>query len=660
MMPRSFCLVGAGEIMHVKLWGVVVLLSGSVVFAQGPSSRQVEWPYVGGDQANSKFSPLTEINADNVKGLTVAWKWNHGEGPREDYKTVPGNFENTPLMVGGTLYVTTPYNNIAALDATTGKELWRFDTEAYKMGQIPGTGFKHRGAAIWRDGSKVRVFVNSRTKLFALDGATGKPIQSFGNGGWVSMVRGFPGGKVKEEQVTQGSWPVVYRDLVIVGHAVPDRYQLMRDAPGVVEAFNARTGKLAWVFNIIPQAPDDFGADTWGNESWRFTGHANVWAPMTLDDKRGLLFLPTSTPSSDNYGGRRPGANLLAESLVCVDANTGQRKWYFQTVHHGLWDYDNPSPPNLVTITVDEKRIDAVVQVTKQGFAFVFDRVTGKPVWPIEERPVPTDSNVPGEQVWPTQPFPTRPPAFTPQGVSLEDANDLSAEIHAMAIEEMKKYRIGPLFTPPSLEGTLKRPTSTGGANWGGAAFDATTGYLFVRAQNGISIDRVGRNDGSDPFTDVEYSNAFGDRGGGGTGNRLNGIPMIKPPYATLTAIDLNKGDIAWQKPVGEGSPAIRKNPFVKDVVLPDRLGSDSKGGAILTASGLLFIGGGDKYLYAFDKMSGREVWRGELPYANTATPMTYRTKAGQQFIVVATGSSTENALVAFSLNGQPASTRQQ
>jgi quinoprotein glucose dehydrogenase len=641
--------------MKVRLWGLLVLMSGAVLAAQGTPSRQVEWTSVGGDPGNAKSSPLSEINAGTVQRLKVAWTWNHGEKQLEEYGTVPGNFENTPLMIDGVLYVTTPYNNVAALDATSGKELWRFDTEAYKMGQIPGTGFKHRGAAAWRDGNRWRIFLNSRTKLYALDAQTGKPISSFGTGGWTSLTKGFPGGKVKDEQVTQGSPPVVYKDLVIVAHAVPDAYQLQRDAPGIVQAFNARTGKLVWVFNIIPQAPDDFGAETWGNESWRFTGHANVWAPMTVDAQRGLLYLPTSTPSSDSYGGRRPGMNLLAESLVCVDANTGQRKWFFQTVHHGLWDYDNPSAPNLVTINVDGKRIDAVVQVTKQGYAFVFDRVSGKPVWPIEERPVPVDTDVPGEQPWPTQPAPTKPPAFTPQGVSLEDANDLTPEIHQMALDEMKQYRIGPLFTPPMLGGTLKRPTSTGGANWGGAAFDAATGYLFVRAQNNTTVERVGKNDGSNKNVDVEYSNQFASRG---RGSRLNGIPLVKPPYATLTAIDLNKGDIAWQKPVGEGSPGIRNNPLLKDVKLPDRLGSDSKGGAIVLASGLIFVGGGDGYLYAFDKMTGNEVWRGKLPYANAATPMTYRTKAGEAFIVVATGSGSENALTAFSLGEQAAPSR--
>ena len=633
--------------MRLRVASLVILASGSLLVAQSPASRQVEWPYVGGDQGNSKYAQLADINTDNVQRLHIAWQWQHGEGRRDDYNTVPGNFETTPLMVDGVLYVTTPYNNVAALEAATGKELWRFDGEAYKLGQIPGTGFKHRGAAIWRDGSRLRVFLNSRTKLFGLDGKTGKPVPSFGTNGVVSLTRGFPK-RITEDQISQGSPPVVYKNLVIVAHAVPDRYQLKNDPPGIVQAFDARTGKLMWVFNIIPQAPDDFGADTWGNESWRFTGHGNVWAPMTVDAARGLLYLPTSTPSSDFYGGRRPGANLLAESLVCVDAATGARKWYFQMVHHGLWDYDNPSAPNLATITVNGRRIDAVIQVTKQGFAYVFDRVTGAPIWPIEERPVSTDSDVPGEQPYATQPFPTKPPAFSPQGVSLDDANDLTPAIKALAVEEMQKFRIGPLFTPPSLMGTLQRPTTGGGANWGGAAFDQATGYLFVRAANGVTNNRIGQNDGSDKFVDVEYSNQFAARG---AGSALGPIPIVKPPYATLTAIDLNKGELAWQTPVGEGSPAVRNHPLLKDVKLPDRLGSDSKGGAIVTAGGLVFVGGGDKYLYAFDKMTGREVWRGALPYANAATPMTYRTRTGQQFIVVATGTAADSALVAFTLD---------
>ena len=653
----------------------LVTVSMTVPLAQ---SRQVEWLYYGGDQGGSKYSTLTDVTPGNVQQLQIAWQWKHFDVNMEKYGTTPGQFEAVPLMIDGVLYVTTPYNNIAALDAETGKELWRFDGEGYKLGQLlSASGWKMRGTAVWRDRGKPYILLNSRSHLFKLDAQTGKPVPDFGSQGFVSITDGLP--RISDERhYTQSSPPVIYKDLVIMGSQIPDRVQIA-DPVGQVQAINARTGKRAWVFSVIPQSSSDAGAESWDNESWRRTGHGNVWAPMALDEARGLIYLPTTTPSSDYYGGQRPGANLFAESLVCLDANTGKMKWHFQTVHHGLWDWDIPAQPNLVTITVDGKRIDAVAQVTKRGDTFVFDRVTGRPIWPIVERPVDTRSDVPGEKVYPTQPFPTRPPAFVPQGVLLEDANNLTPEIKALAEAEIKRFRYGPIFTPPSLDGTWQRPTTSGGANWGGAAFDAETGFLYVRANNGTSTSRVGKNDGTDPLVDVDYAYTFGRAGGGGRGAArgargggnpepgddagaagrgrgaatagLRGLPVISPPYAVVVAIDLNKGEIAWKAPLGEGPASIRNNPLLKGVALPERLGNaNNHGGVLVTRSGLVFCAAGDGYLYGFDKKTGKEIWRGQLPFPQGANPMSYRTKSGKQFIVLSTGTGEDNALVAFAL----------
>lgn len=622
-----------------------IALAAVAVQAQ-PAGRAGEWAHYGGDPGGLKYSPLTEINRENVAALEVAWQWRTGEQPFEDLGTFPGAFQATPLMIDGVLYVSTPYNRVAALDAATGRELWTYDPKAYDDGQpASGQGFVHRGVAAWRDGDALRIFINSRHRLISLDASTGERVASFGDGGEIDLSEGllWP---INKRHYANTSPPVVYRDLVIVGSGVGDRLMYRYDPPGDVRAFHARTGKLVWTFHTIPQA-GEFGNETWEQDSWKFTGHTNVWAPMTLDAERGLVYLPVSTPSNDYYGGRRPGANLFAESLVCLDAATGERKWHFQIVHHGLWDYDPPAPPNLVTIRVGGRRIDAVVQLTKQGFAFVFDRVTGEPVWPIEERPVP-QSDVPGERSWPTQPFPTAPPAFTPQGVTLDDAFDLTPELRAAAQAEMKRFRMGPLYTPPSIEGTLTRPGVWGGANWGGGGVDPDTGMLYLKTVGLGNVFRIQKRDPEAPTdrpgeVDADYVNR------GASALFMDGLPLFRPPYAHVVAIDLHRGTLAWSEPFGD-MPVVRERLEALGVTPPEKLGAQGPAGLVVTKGGLLFVGGGDHAFHALDTASGRELWAAPT-LETTGTPMTYAT-GGRQFVVVATGRGSDATLVAFALAG--------
>jgi len=615
-----------------------------------PDLRPMEWPFYGGDQAGTKFSPLADVNTANVAKLTAAWEWTNGEKALENFGTRPGNFQTTPLMIDNVLYLSTPYNRVVALNPETGAQLWAFDPKAYEDGQPPnGTGFVHRGVAAWRDaanGNALRIFINSRYRLFAIDAKTGRPVESFGSHGSIDLSEGLVWA-INKKHYTNTSPPVIYKDLIILGNGVGDRLVYRNDPPGDIRAFDARSGRQRWSFHTIPQ-PGEVGNDTWGSDSWSYTGHTNAWPPMTLDAERGLLYVPLGTPSNDFYGGRRPGANLFAESLVCLDANTGARKWHYQIIHHGLWDYDNPAPPNLVTINVDGRRIDAVVQLTKQGFAFVFDRVTGRPVWPIEERPVPA-SDVEGEHAWATQPFPTKPPAFTEQGVTLDDAFDLTPELKAAAQAELKKYRIGPLFTPPSVQGTVQRPGLIGGANWGGAAFDARAGVLYFKTTNQANVGRVGKPDRTSANPRASEVDAEFTRVGDTNAEFMNGLPLLKPPFGHLVALDLNRGTIKWRVPFGD-SPSLRRHPALAGVTLPAVLGTAGAPGVLATAGGLVFAGGGDLAFHAVDAASGAELWKMALPRRANATPMTYRSAGGRQFVVIATGGGEDAALVAFAV----------
>jgi len=600
-----------------------------------------DWPVYGYDSGGSRYSPLDQVNRANVTRLQLAWTWKTGEKRLDEFKTFPGVFEVTPVYVDGTLFLSTPYNRVVALDPENGQEKWAYDPKAYAEGQVPnGTGFVHRGVALWRDAGsgKRRVLMNSRSHLIAIDAQTGKPVQSFGDNGVVNLIQGLRW-EVNPQQYTNTSPPLIYKDLVIVGNGVADRLVYKKDPPGDVRAFDARTGKLVWTFHTVPQK-GEFGIETWGEGSDQYTGHTNVWAPMTLDESRGLLYLPVSTPSNDFYGGARPGQNLFADSLVCLDARTGRRKWHAQSVHHGLWDYDMPSPPALVTIRPHGKNLDAVVQLTKQGFAFVFDRVTGEPVWPIEERFVPA-SDVSGEHAWPTQPFATRPPALTPQGVTENDVFDLTPELKAEALAELKKYRFGPLFTPPSIRGTVMLPGIIGGANWGGSAFDSESGLLYVKTSNTAAIARLVR---PDPPSDAEYV-----MGGNAGATFHDGLPLLKPPYGHLTAINLNTGEIAWHVPFGDDA-RLRAHPALAKAQLPAKLGAAGAQGVIVTKGGIVFAGGGDTAFHAIDKTNGADLWTYPLPVRTGATPMTYLSPAGRQFILIAAGSGEDAALYAFTL----------
>jgi quinoprotein glucose dehydrogenase len=629
---------------------VVLCLLGSSLLSIPPQEPDGEWRSYGGDAANSHYSRLTQINKDNVTQLRIAWEWKTGEAAMPQYGVAPAAFQASPLMMDDVLYLPTPYQRGVALNAETGKEIWNYDPHVYEMGNgLSGGGFlgwsKLRGVATWTDGKQQRIFLTSRGSLAALDAKTGEPVSQFGQEGIVDLTEHLIW-KTKKIDYNNTSPPVVFKNLVIVGNSVSDGLVFPQSPPGDVQAFDTRTGKFVWSFHTIPQA-GEFGNETWENDSWKVTGHANVWPPIALDEKRGLVYLPVTSPSNDYYGGERKGNTLFSDSLVCLDANTGKRVWHFQTVHHDLWDYDGVMGVNLLTIHVDGKAIDAVAAVDKNGFTYVFNRVTGEPVWPIVERPVP-QSDVPGERTSPTQPFPTKPPAFAQQGFSLSDVIDFTPELKAMALEKIKPYRSGPLFGPPSLQGTLFLPSNAGGVNWGGGSIDPDNGMLYVRAENTLKVMKLEKQD--DPPVDDPrgYSKFPFKPTSPSVLTVADGIPVNKPPYATLTAIDLNKGEIRWQVPVGD-NPAIHNNPALKGINLPP-VGAIGHQGSLVTAGGLIFIGPGDKKFYALDNATGKILWAGDLNIPAEGTPITYRTKSGKQFIVVATGSSASMSLVAFAL----------
>jgi quinoprotein glucose dehydrogenase len=637
---------GLSSLLSASSAVLLVALATTCLNAQG-----VNWPVYGADAGATKYSTLKDINRDNVAKLAPLWEWVTGDTVMRDKGVRPGNFQATPLAINDTLYLSTPYNRVVALDANTGALLWQYDPHAYDAGQVPnGTGFVHRGVAAWTDGRERRIFMNSRWRLIALNAATGQPILSFGELGAVDLTAQL-GKPINKLHYTQTSPPVVWHDLVIVGNGVADTLTYPNDPPGDVQAFDVRSGKRVWSWSPIPRSVNDPAAKTWADDAWKTTGHTNVWAPFSVDEARGLVYLPVSTPSNDTYGGARKGDNLYGESIVCLDARTGARKWYFQTVHHGLWDYDLPAAPVLGTVRINGVVRDIVAVPAKTGFLFVFDRVTGASIWPISERPVGA-SDVPGEVPSPTQPFPSKPAPFAKQGFGPEDVIDFTPEIRARALEVLAAFNTGPLFTPPSMKGTVVMPGSIGGSGWGGGAFDPGTGRIYIKVTNNPIVYRITRVARTSSH-DVDYffeSPSLGVtlRDPTDSTRRLPRLPINKPPYGTMVAIDLATGEQAWNVPFGD-TPNIRNHPALRALNLPP-VGIAGAPGPIVTAGGLVFATGGGSTIYALDSGDGRTLWSAPLGQNGYSVPMTYRTRSGRQIVVIAVGGTAGSKLIALAI----------
>jgi quinoprotein glucose dehydrogenase len=622
--------------------GLVALIC--VVMAT--SVHASDWPMYGKDQASSKYSPIDQIDASNVNELSVAWVWDSPDNAlvQADRKRTPIGYKSTPIMVDGTLYVSTSLGQVAALDPRTGAQKWVFDTASWQDGRPTNLGFNHRGVSAWQKDGKTRILMPTNdARLWSLDAATGKPDPAFGENGVVDLTVGL-GREIDRKRYSVISAPMIIDNTVVVGSSIWDGPREKEAPPGHVRGFDVQTGEQNWIFHTIPQK-GEVGVETWEDDAWVYSGNTNVWTLMSADPELGYVYLPTSTPTNDWYGGARLGDNLFAESLVCVDARTGERVWHFQMVHHGLWDYDLPAAPNLVDIVVDGKPIKAVAQVSKQAFIYVFDRVTGEPVWPIEERPVP-QSTVPGERSSPTQPFPTRPAPFDLQGISDETLIDLTPELKAEAWDIVKQFDYGPIFTPPSLRGTINLPGWGGGAEWTGAAVDPETGMIYIPSRTGpMAVKLV---EGDPETTNFAYVRGRGVNSIQGP----RGLPLTRPPFSRITAIDLNTGDHVWMAPLGDG---LRQTIIDKGFEDPGPVGGGGGfPGAPLLTKTLLFVPEGGRQenqwvLRVFDKAEGEVLAEIELPAPPTGAPMTYL-QDGRQFIVVAAGYADGAKLIGLAL----------
>jgi len=638
------------------------LLTAACTTADVPSG---DWPAYGADKAGTKYSPLDQINRDTIGSLQIAWRRSGApEELLEDFPEAvgPRNYQHTPLMIEGLLYMSSAVGAVVALDPTTGQTVW-YDHLPPRPDGRPGRGGPTRSLAYWTDGTDARIIATVGASLVALDAKAGERYANFGDGGLVDLTQGF------ERPITGWRWssgPIVVRDVIVVaGVPAPATDILNQGArapkempPDDVRGYDVRTGEHLWTFHVVPRA-GELGNETWLEDSWTYSGNSGVWTLLGGDEELGHVYLPTEEATGDYYGGTRPGDNVFAESIVALDATTGERVWHFQTLHHGLWDYDLPAPPVLADITVDGRQIKALAQVSKQAFVYVLDRETGEPVWPIEERPAP-QGNVPGEWYSPTQPFPTKPPAFDQQGVTEADVIDFTPELKAEAMAILEGYAYGPLYTPPVLlgnpetpKGTLLVPGTNGGADWGGAALDPETGILYVPSAHMPTVIALGPSEHPEstlPYVKHTVPWPFGPRG----------LPdPFKPPYARLVAIDLNEGTIKWSVANGDG---LRNHPAFEGLDLPP-LGTPGRLAALVTRS-FVFLGEGSdsgvglppgggyggRMFRAFDKATGEILWEMELPAGVSNAPMTYMA-GGKQYIVVAiSGREHPGELVALTL----------
>jgi len=621
-------------------------------------AKNGEWRTYGGDLGNTRYSPLDQINASNFDKLQVAWRFSTANlGPRPEF-----NLEATPLMVGGVVYtVAGSRRDVVALDATNGEILWLHTEKEGPRGDAAPRRLSGRGLAYWTNGREERIlYVTPGYRLKALDAKTGQSISSFGNNGVVDL-------KLEDDQqidlvngeVGLHAAPTVAGDTIIVGaaHLPGGTPKSKTHVKGYVRGYDVKTGKRLWIFHTLPK-PGEFGYNTWENDSADNTGNTGVWAQISVDEELGMVYLPVEMPTGDYYGGHRPGNGLFGESIVAVDLKTGQRKWHYQLVHHGVWDWDIPCAPILVDFNVNGRTVKALAQPTKQSILYVFDRATGQPIWPIEERPVPA-GDVPGEKYSPTQPMPTKPPAYGRTDTSVDELIDFTPELRAEAMKLASRYKLGPIFTPPVVSklegplGTLVAGCCQGGTGWSGGSYDPQTHMVYAftwGAVNplGLIPPEPGRSDMNYIAGVARPANAAPPASageGGGPGLTVQGLPLFKPPYGSISAINLDKGEIAWRVAHGETPDNIRNHPALKGVTIP-RTGRGGQVG-VLTTGALVIAGERGTYtdeqgrnaarLRAYDKATGKEVGAVFMPTGQTGSPMTYMVN-GKQYIVISIG----------------------